>query len=378
MGRSGYGAVALAWLGAGGCWKTELAQLPSSAVAFAPADIAVPAGWVVEPFESALTCPDGERSRYYVVYPEGATTPLPAAVIYHSGAFDYVFAPDPAAPLDGAHYADPPRLSRDWAARQVFVTLGMVPADTEEEVQTGALPAALANAGVAMILPGNCWGDWWHNLQGAAENQFVDPNGDFFFRNGRASAEWGYRFLIDPGFAAGQQVTVPFPVDAARVYAIGLGSGGRAVGELLNVDGPDEDLAPDLAPAAVLVDSHTEDISRWYADPAKHAGIVAGLDRIFPGGVDTVDAGSLYAAPTLPERTLYAFDPADPRIPAGAHARIMERLDAEGGYVWPVEATMRPVTNGADPAIAQAAVDYLLNGTTPPVSFIGTLDTAVP
>ena len=370
--------MAFVWLAASGCWKTELAELPSSAVAFAPADIAVPAGWVVEPIESTLTCPDGGKSTYYVVYPKGTTTPLPAAVIYHPGAFDYVFAPDPAAPLDGAHYANPPRLSRDWSVRQVFVTLGMIPADTEAEAQSGALPAALANAGIAMILPGNCWGDWWHNLQGSAENQFVDPNGDFFFRNGRASAEWGYRFLVDPGFAAGQQVILPFPVDTARVYAIGLGSGGRAVGELLTVDGPDEDTLPDLTPTGVLVDSLAEDFGPWYADPAKHAGIVAGLDRIFPGGEETTDAGSLFAAPALPERTLYAFDPADPAIPPGAHGRIMARLDAEGGVVWPVEAVTRPVTNGADPAIAQAAVAYLVDGTAPPVSFIGTLDTGVP
>lgn len=378
MGRNGWRGAALVWLGAAGCWKTDLPQLPSDAVAFAPSAVEVPPGWIVDPIPTTLRCPDREPSTWYLVHPTEPSGPMPAAVLFHSGAFDYVFAPDPADPLDGSHYATPDRLTAEWATRQVFATLGMVPSDVPGEEQAGTLPAALAEQGVAILLPANCWGDWWHNLQGTAENQFADPNGDFFFRNGRAGAEWGFRFLLDPGFAASQQVTLPITADTTRLYALGLGNGGRAVGELLNVDGADADTAPDLLPAGILVDSLVEDLAPWYADPARHSGEVAGLDRIFPGGQATSDQGSLYAAPELPDRTLYAFDPDDPSIPAGAHGRMLQRIAAEGGVAWPVTSEAHPVTNGPDPEVARAAVSYLLEGTEPPPSFVGTLDSGGP
>jgi hypothetical protein len=360
----------------GGCWKTEFAELPTDVVAYAPAGLDVPDGWVAQRFEVTLACPDGEKSVYYVVYPEGSTGALPAAVVYHSGSFDYVYGPDPSDPVAGAHFADPDRLTRDWSIEQIFSTLGMYPATVPTESVNGQLTAALARAGVAMILPGNCWGDWWHNAAGSAENQYVDPNGDYFYRNGRLAAEWGFRFLSDPSFAPTQQVQLPFAVDPTRVYAVGLGEGGRAIGELLNLDGTDDDAKPDYAPTAIVVDSLVEDFHPWYADPAGNATIVAGLNRIFPEGEASSSAGSLFAAPTLPDRTLYLFDPADPYIPKGAHARILDRMQSHGiGVVLPVSTGTHPVSDSGDGTLAASVVDYLLNGTPPPSTFTGTLDT---
>ena len=376
MGRNATSLCILAALATSGCWKTELATPPVDAVAYAPAGLDVPDGWIVEAFEIPLPCPDRQRSTYYFVHPTDAVAPMPAAVLYHSGSFDYVFAPDPADPLAGAHFASPDRLGRDWSVRQVYTTLGLYPPTVADDPQTGSLPAALTRAGVAVLLPGNCWGDWWHNLQGTAENQFVDPNGDYFFRNGRGSAEWGYRFLVDPAFAASQLVTLPVAVDPARVFAVGLGEGGRAVAELLHVDGPDDDTAPDFAPAGVIVDSFAEDFGPWYADPARFSGTVAGLNRIFPDGQPEADATALAAA-TLPERTVYAFAESDPALPPGAHARMIDRM-ANQGLLWPFPGGAPFPLNHADPAVADAAVAYLLTGTEPTVTFTGTLDTGLP
>jgi hypothetical protein len=367
-------APVLAAAGATGCWKTEFAELPTESVAYSPSSLDVPTGWVVSSFEVPLTCPDGEFSRYYVLYPEGDTQPLPVAVVYPSGTFDYVYAADPQDPLGGAHYATPSRLTRDWSVLQIFTTLGMYPVTIEGETQEGTLIAQLVDNGVAVMLPGNCWGDMYHNAQGAAENRFTAPNGDYFFRQGRISAEWAFRFLVDPAFAGSQLVQLPITVDVQRVYAIGLGEGGRAVGELLSLD-IDGDAVPDYHPAGVIVDSMVEDLAPWYADPARYATIVSGLNRIFPGELAEADLTSLSAVPTLPERLLYTFDPAEPSIPNGAHSRMLARLEADGGATWPISAGRYPVTNAGDPAVAAAAVAYLLGGTPPPVTLTGPLDT---
>lgn len=366
--------AALMAAGAPGCWKAEFAQLPTEALAYSPTNIDVPAGWLVTPIEVPLTCPDGEFSRYYILYPEEATQPLPVAVVYASGAFDYVYAADPQDPLGGAHYATPSRLSRDWSVLQIFTTLGMYPVTVEGETQEGTLIARLVESGIAVILPGNCWGDLYHNAQGAQDNQFTDPNGDYYFRNGRLSAEWAFKFLVDPVFTAQQRVELPITPDPLRVYAIGLGEGGRAVGELLNLD-IDGDAAPDYHPVAVMVDSMVEDLTPWYADPARYATIVSGLNRIFPAGAASADATSLSAAPTLPERVLYTFDPAEPLIPNGAHARMLERLQGGAGVGWPVPVGRYPVSNAGDSAVADAAIAYLVEGTAPPAVFTGELDT---
>ncbi|MBA2320439.1 MAG: hypothetical protein H0V89_04720 [Deltaproteobacteria bacterium] len=350
----GWATAAMAVL-ASGCWKTEFAELPADSVAFAPAGVEVPPGWVISSIDVPLLCPDGEFSRYYAVYPEGQLEPMPAAVVYTSGAFDYVYAADPQDPLGGAHYAEPARLSRDWSVTQVYTTLGMYPVTVAGESHEGTLIASLAASGVAVLLPANCWGDLWHNAQGSAENQFTEPNGDYFFRNGRLAAEWGYRFLVDPTFAGSQLVRLPMTVDATRVYAIGLGEGGRAVGELLSLD-YDANGAPDYRPAAVMLDSMVEDLGPWYADTARYATIVSGLDRIFPLGEEQAQAGTLSTAPELPARLLYVFDPTEPGIPPGAHGRMLDRIAATGGVAWPFVAGRYPVTNAGDPAVANAAV----------------------
>src|SRR5687768_7818498 len=205
-----------------GCWKDEYAEIPPDVLSFQP-EVDAPRGWLVAPIDVSLECPDGTYDRFYVLYPEKEAregTPVRTAIVYHSGAFDFVYAPNPSDPLAGTHYATPARLGSEFAVRQVFVTLGMYPEQDETEQHEGLLPTAFAEQGVAMMLPANCWGDLWANKSGGADNEFT---GDFYFRQGRAAAEWAYRFVVDPLFAAAFDVTLPYTVDTSEVYAVGLG-----------------------------------------------------------------------------------------------------------------------------------------------------------
>ena len=133
------GAIPIATLMVG-CWKDDYAVIPPDVLRFQPTAAGAPEGWLVAPLEVALECPDGENARLYVLYPESvaeddAPTPMAAAVLYPSGAFDFVYAPEPGDPLAGSHFADPDRLSREWAIRQIFWTLGMVPVEFGDNIR---------------------------------------------------------------------------------------------------------------------------------------------------------------------------------------------------------------------------------------------------
>ena len=70
-------------------------------------------------------------------------------------------------------------------------TLGLQIDDQDPgENNLGTLPAALANRGVVQFIPGNCWGDMWHNEEGVVVN---DLELDGFNRNGRTIANWMLR-----------------------------------------------------------------------------------------------------------------------------------------------------------------------------------------
>jgi hypothetical protein len=354
-------------LGLAGCWKDELAEIPPNVLQFQPEVDDAPLGWLVAPIDVNLECPDGSKTRFYLLYEEAAAQsgePVPAAVLYHSGSFDFVFAPDADQPLSGTHLREPNRLTTEWAIRQVFVTLGMYPEQAEDEQHDGFLPTALAERGVAVMLPANCWGDLWHNRRGGADNDFAR---DFFFRDGAAAGEWAYRFLVDPLFAAALNVELPIVVDPTQTYAIGLGEGGRAVGELLSIDN-DDDGEPDYTPEAVLVDSSFDDLRVFWNDPGVYGNIVAGLDRIFPMGPGPEgDLGGMYSAP-LPTRVGYVYSVQDPVISRDLHLASSARLGAEpDAWVYVDDAPRHVLLNGGNTlGLAGQAVDWLLDGNRPP------------
>jgi len=346
-----------------GCWKDDRAEIPADELSFQP-ETEAPLGWVVAPIEVPLDCPDGTRARFFVLYPdEAADTPLPVALMLHSGSWDFVFAPDASSPLLGTHFRAPDRLTAKWAARQVFVHLGMYPEQDETELHEGLLPAAFADDGVAVMLPANCWGDLWANKRGGSDNDF---SLDFYFREGLAAVEWAYRFLVDPAFAAALDVTLPITADPAQIFGVGLGEGGRGIVELAAIDN-DDDGVGDYPLAGMVVDSPPDDLRVYFDNPALYASTVAGLQRIFPAGPDATARGSVWGTPTLPERIGYIYSTADSQRPAGQHTAALARLDGMPG-AWTLDtAADQPVAiNGGDADLAAQVVQFLRNGALTP------------
>jgi hypothetical protein len=343
-----------------GCWKEIYPSVPTDVIRFQP-EYGGPADWVVSRIEVPLRCPDGEPAQFYLLHPEAPPdAPMPAAVLYHSGSFDYVYAPTSDDPLAGTHFADPSRLGADWAVRQVFVTLGMYPEQDATEIHDGRLPVALADAGIAVMLPSDCWGDLWADKSGGADNDFA---ADFFTREGRAAAEWGYQFLADPLFASAFGVELPVQVDPTQIYALGLGEGGRAVAELLSIDN-DGDGNPDYHVAGAMVDSPQDDLRVYYADQGLFASTLEGLSRIYPAGSAATASGSVWHA-DLPDRFAYLYSVNDPRLPTAVNDAAVARLGA-GDWVSAGDGTVHVRSNGgAEPELPEQIVTYLTTGTPP-------------
>jgi hypothetical protein len=306
-----------------GCWSPEGGVLPEGPVAFAP-EAAEIQGWAIQRWAmTEPTCPRGEVPYAYLAYPVTEGPPLPVAVVFHPGAFDYVTEPDPGDPLAGDHLQDPSRLDRDWAARGAFAFLGMADDSDPYTADAGALAAALAEQEIAMLLVTNCWGDLWHNETTADAEELTgrenDLEEDGFERNGFAAARLAWRLVADPEFASTQGFAPPISVDQGKLFMVGLGYGGRAVGELIGEG---------FTPAAAAVDSLPDDLrAYWDGDADLYGPTVIGLERVFPDGRDSVVEGSLATA-TLPARTAYLYSALDPMIPATAHANAISAVGA--------------------------------------------------
>lgn len=359
------------------CWKLDSPVVDTDRVAFAPV-VGGPADWWVESFDMALSCPDGTPARFWLVYPDVAdvrTHPgvgtIPTAVVYHSGAFDWVLAPTSASPFGTDTFQESlgleRRLDLDWSAQQVFATLGMYPSYDDAEISAGALPAALATKGIAMILPSNCWGDWWHNRSSVAENDF---SADLFFRDGRTAAEFGW-LHVHESFPPGNPVVLPINVDTDRIFVVGLGGeGSRAASELLTIRGGDGSFS--YQAEAVVLDSPVDDLRVLYG-----AGVSAdlqplrdGFNRIFPGGNGTaappnmmVGAASVIPAGNLPNRLGLLVSSADPRIPDGANDALLQRFKDASTSVWaPARTEYQHVLSNSNVGLARAVADFLADG----------------
>jgi hypothetical protein len=317
-----------------------------------------------------MTCPDRGAAPFHLLYPGSAAAegadPLPIALLFPSGSFDFVYAPDPGDPLAGTHYAEPSRLTEDWSRERAFTTLGMLPADPDTppvEIHDGSLAAALAFDGVAVLIPPSCWGDLWADAVGERSNDFAE---DFFVREGYTAARWSWALAADPAFGEAFDAPLPIAVDPDEVYAIGLGEGGRGVAELLSTD-LDADGIPDLPLAGALLDSPPDDLRLYFADAGLYASTVEGLSRVFPSGPDATATGSLWAAP-LPARIGLVASTRDPVLLEGMLDAALERLgSAEGGWVHLVDEPVHVLLDGGadDADLASIAVGWLRTGTAP-------------
>jgi len=354
-----------------GCLQDDLTELPNVEVAFAP-EAGGPEGWTVERFDTELICPDGDPAPFYVVYNtsqdarlDETVEPGPLAIVFHSGSFDYVESPIVEDPTAGLHFAGENRLSADWAVRQVFTTLGMYPASTSAEKHTGTLPAALAEAGIPMLLPANCYGDYWHNRTAYRENSFES---DLFFRDGRTVAEFAWQYATTE-FPPHKPVALPIHVDPAQIHLIGLGEGGRAVGELMAI----RDTSGDLAhfPATISVDSHVDDLTAYNANTSLFAETITGLNRIFPTSENPVTSDRLQGAfswspwGNMPNRTAYIYSSDDTSIPATAHDHWLDNraIADTSDDRWNYDARRAEhVLSNADPELAAQLVAFLQGG----------------
>lgn len=312
---------------------------------------------VVTSFDAAQTCPDGEPATFFVVYREGVTSDAPVAVVFHSGAFDYVIDPDDDQPLSGDHYYLDSRLTRTWSISKIWETLGMLYPRTIDasEQNLGALPAALTDAGVVSIYPGNCWGDLWHDDAGVADN---DPS-EGFTRSGRTLALDMVDMLFNAQTASDLGFDIPVTLDTNQLYLIGLGSGGRAVTELML-----SDTLPPLEGA--LIDSSPDDLSAYVDGGQAFADEIVGLGRIFADTDPSALSDWSTAAVTsgeLATNTAYIWSSADPDLPVGAALTGAEAL-SDDAWVYDTGARAHVASN-ADIDFAGGVVDFLMTGQEP-------------
>ncbi|MEZ4239656.1 MAG: hypothetical protein R3F59_26580 [Myxococcota bacterium] len=349
-----------------GCWKGTYAELDTTTFRFEP-EASGPAGWSVAPVDVGLVCPDERSAPLYLLYPDDAAAvaleeqePLPLAILFGSGSFDFLYAPEPADPLVGTHFAEPSRLTGGWGVGQVFAALGMAADPRPEptrEVHDGRLPAALAARGYAVLLPTNCWGDLW------ADDRALHPNSfeaDFFFRDGRAAAQWAWRLVAEPAFGEAFGVSLPIAVDPDRLVLVGLGEAGPWPRSCRPT--PTPTVSPTCRSPARWW-TPFDDLRPVFADPGLYASIVEGFSRLWPNdGEAGAQTGSLWASP-LPDRFALVYSTADPQpLPVSIDA-LLERLDGEPGAV--VVERSEPahvLLNGAvdDPALLDGLLDAVL------------------
>ena len=308
---------------------------------------------VITAFDTQLACPDGTNARLFALYRSESTEMSPVAIVLHSGAFDYTTP-------EGIDYHSDSRLNRSWAISKVWETLGMNPDSVDPfEDHQGALTAALTDAGVIQLYPGNCWGDLWHNEQGYQDN---DAATEGFSRNGRTFAYWMIRLLVETSFAAGQEFELPVNWNTSEVYLIGLGDGGRGVAEVLGHD--------NLTPIqGVLVDSSPDQLGPYFDDPITYSEEIAGMNLIFGKKdiehIDDWSLAALQADELLPERVGFLWSDGDPRQPVETMSATAASLSENSAFWVENLHSTSHVHLGSDLELANEAVSYLMTGNVP-------------
>jgi hypothetical protein len=305
---------------------------------------------VIQSFQTELLCPDDSPATFHLVFQPSATEPAPVVILLHSGTFDYVMDPGEDGPLSGQHYHAESRLSGEFATRKVWETLGLQITDLDPaENNLGTLPAAFANRGAALLIPGNCWGDMWHNEEGS---QFNDVSLDGFPRNGLTFASWMTRLLSDVSFADTMGISWPTPLDASSMFVVGLGEGGRGVMELLK-----HSTSPTFSGAAV--DSVPDTLSAMIDNPSDYKDEREGIRRIF-GELEDIDQHSFAAGVDTPERFYYLWSSANPQLPTAATEPATLALKGQMGVVIHDAQIQDHVLSNSDMDIAEDLVTFLL------------------
>ncbi len=337
-----------------GCFKLgpDMAELDTTLIPYESSYVTADDA-VIQTFETELLCPDGSPSRFHVVFRENAAEPAPAVVVLHSGAFDYVLEHGEDGPLSGPHYHSESRLTQSFGVSKVWETLGLhVRSLDPAENNLGTLPAALANRGAVQFIPGNCWGDLWHNEEGVQFNEIEEEG---FSRNGRAFAAWMVRLAIDPAFAASQNIEIDPVINTESIHLVGLGDGGRGVLELLR--------HPEMpAFAGAMVDSSPDNLAAFTSRPTDFGDEIDGLARIFGrDNLSEIGTHSLAGEVELPPRFFYLWSSSNPQIPYDAMAPAAEALSGQIGVRVEDTQSADHVVSNSDMDIANEIVDFLLD-----------------
>lgn len=334
-----------------GCWAGDRAPLPDGPTAWEPIVGAPELGrWEVAEVPTELACPDGDPARLWLVRPTDPTDPVPVAVLFHDGAFDYPLA---TADTDGSPsgtWREPTRLDRDWADRRAWATLGMWGSDDATIVHTGALPRALVDRGHAVLAVPNCWGDYGFN---DGDN---DVLADGFERRGGALTRLAWRLATEEGFATEEGLELGLTPKVDEAVLVGLGHGGRSVAVIIK----DSQLA---VPSAVILDSVGDDLRVYFDDPSVWAEQVEGLERIWTDGRSAARASRLGNAP-LPASTHLVVSAADPTLPAGIVDELATWVETRGGSRTDTGAT-RHIQMAGDLQLANTVVADVLGEPAP-------------
>ena len=329
---------------ASACWTTEFPQLEDTVLPFAPRGAEAPADWLVQAWpQGDMICPDGEPAQFWLVYPdpEVEERTLPMAVVFHDDVIDQPISAEMPSMSAGR---DVSALTADHAARRVFSLLGMGVEDG-----TGALVSALAESGHMVVLPSNCWGDLYANsIEGRANDVTIEG----FSRRGFDAAEFGFRMVSDNAWATVNRVELPQTADYSAPVAIGMGHGGRAIGELL---------AEEFVMPTAVVDSSLDHTGALRDRADLFGAELAALDAVFADDTDA-ELGSLANTPILAGRTAYLWSRLDPSVPPAAHDGAVARLTGdETAWIRETGSTQHaPLADDAD--VIASVVSWLSDG----------------
>jgi hypothetical protein len=342
----------------------DLAKLDFSEVAYESEHVASDDA-VIQAVDTAVTCPDGESARVFFAFRSSLQGPVPAALVLHSGAFDYIVQPDEDDPVAGLHYRADSRLSRQWGIAKVWETLGLsrFPVDPEEGSE-GTLIAALVDAGVVVVLPSNCWGDLWHRADVATGDSVDDLGPEGFLRQGGAFAQLMMDAIYDPETAADAGVRVPLEINLDEVHLVGLGTGGRGVADLLH-----SEANAGRAPRSVVLDSTPDLVAPYLADRLQWGPEVDGMQTIYGDALSTWDAegsvSALAAAGALPDRTAVLWSSLDTQVPVAAVLPTGLAVAGLGGSQVAVDVLQEgTVASNRDHGLAADTVLYMAEGAT--------------
>jgi len=329
----------------------------------------------VSMISTSLLCPDGKQSSVFAVYPQ-REEPLPVAIVFHPDAVSYVTSY--LAEIDER----PTELTSEWGEAKLWETLGMSrESNSEEGNGRGALAAALADSDFVQLYPMNCWGDYWHGLPGTHDNAEAlnqlpsdEPNDsgednseetaganenniNAFVRRGLEMAQLTVSMVLEPTIAGEQGFNIPQSTNPDNLTLIGLGSGSRAVVELLLTG---------ANPQAVVFDSGPLELQPYLEQTDAFAYERQTIERVFAdsegNGLSNVNQWSAAAIETLPTRTALVWSNGDSRIPQASVSDMAANLQTQGRTQIDQNVAGH-IFSASDITVAKSIVNFINTGT---------------